>query len=149
MFVFRRHRGATSKSLPLPSQRHTHRETCTRANRLFVPAFFFFFLYFSIFSPQWTYLPRYPSRQSTASPWPRHIPALATLTGRCSARRSDRGHSGRCCCTAPGSRLSKNIHVHVRELGHRHKETQGERGSGLGGWGLGKGTGEADMIEDK
>lgn len=61
-----------------------------------------------------TYLLRYPCHPSRVSRWPRRIPALSILTGRRSARRSDRGRTSRCCCTAPGSRLSTH-RAHVRE----------------------------------
>lgn len=113
---------------PSPSQCHTHRETCTLANRLFVADFISIFLFFS--SPFfWTHLPRYPCRQNRASLWPHRSPALAILTGRCSARRSDRGHNGRCCCTAPGSRLSK----HPRARQRAGPQNQEENGSEIRG----------------
>lgn len=60
-----------------------------------------------------SYLPRYLCHLSRAFRWLRRSPALSILTGRCSARRSDRGHTSRCCCTAQGSRLS-TYNAHVR-----------------------------------
>lgn len=60
------------------------------------------------------YLPRYPCHLSRAFQSLHRIPGLSILTGRCSARRSDRGRTSRCCCTARGIRLS-TYHVRVKQ----------------------------------
>lgn len=73
-----------------------------------------------------SYLPRYPCHLSRAFQSLHRIPALSILTGRCSARRSDRGRTSRCCCTARGSRLS-TYHVYVKQPSKEDKGNQEEK----------------------
>lgn len=76
-----------------------------------------------------SYLPRYPCHLSRAFRWLHRIPAPSILTGRCSARHSDRGRTSRCCCTARGSRLSTH-HVRVKQPSKSEQGNQWEEEGG-------------------
>lgn len=93
-----------------------HSDTCAPAHRCFS-------------TPGTSYLLRCPCCPCTGSPWPRRSPRPSTPAGRRSASRSGPVCICRCCCTDPGSPLSKDTRKKktTRDLSAGRFRTSGEQ----------------------